>query len=75
DPQSIALGLTAETEHPLWGTYRRHGRQVLFDGGGQRLGPPPVAGQHNAEVLLEQGFDEEQIARLVADGVLWSEVN
>jgi crotonobetainyl-CoA:carnitine CoA-transferase CaiB-like acyl-CoA transferase len=48
---------------------------VLFDGGGQRLGPPPVAGQHNAEVLLEQGFDEEQIARLVADGVLWSEVN
>ncbi|MFP6805522.1 MAG: CoA transferase [Pseudomonadales bacterium] len=75
DPQSIALGLTAETEHPLWGTYRRHGRQVLFDGGGQRLGPPPVAGQHNAEVLLEQGFDEEQIASLVADGVLWSEVN
>ena len=73
DPQSIALGLTAETEHPLWGTYLRHGRQVLFDGGGQRLGPPPVAGQHNAEVLLEQGFDEEQIASLVADGVLWSE--
>ena len=60
DPQSIALGLTAETEHPLWGTYRRHGRQVMFDGGGQRLGPPPVAGQHNAEVLLEQGFDEEK---------------
>ena len=74
DPQSIALGLTAETEHPLWGTYRRHGRQVMFDGGGQRLGPPPVAGQHNAEVLLEQGFDEERIASLVADGVLWSEV-
>ena len=73
DPQSIALGLTAETEHPLWGTYLRHGRQVLFDGGGQRLGPPPVAGQHNAEVLLEQGFDEEQIASLIADGVLWSE--
>ena len=74
DPQSIALGLTAETEHPLWGTYRRHGRQVLFDGGGQQLGPPPVAGQHNAEVLMEQGFDEEKIASLVADGVLWSEV-
>ena len=74
DPQSIALGLTAETEHPLWGTYRRHGRQVMFDGGGQRLGPPPVAGQHNVEVLLEQGFDEEKIASLVADGVLWSEV-
>ena len=75
DPQSIALGLTAETEHPLWGTYRRHGRQVLFDGGGQRLGPPPIAGQHNSQVLLEQGFDEQQIARLVADGVLWSEVD
>lgn len=75
DPQSIALGLTAETEHPSWGTYRRHGRQVLFDGGGQRLGPPPNAGQHNAEVLLERGFDEEQIACLTSEGVLWSEVD
>ena len=73
DPQSIALGLTAETEHPLWGTYRRHGRQVSFDGGGQRLGPPPAAGQHNKEVLLERGFDQDQIADLVAAGVLWSE--
>ena len=75
DPQAIAQGLTSEAEHPLWGPYRRHGRQVLFDGGGQRLGPPPIAGQHNAEVLLEQGFDEEQIAILIADGVLWSEMN
>jgi len=57
----------------LWGTYRRHGRQVSFDGGGQRLGPPPAAGQHNKEVLLERGFDQDQIADLVAAGVLWSE--
>jgi crotonobetainyl-CoA:carnitine CoA-transferase CaiB-like acyl-CoA transferase len=75
DPQSIALGLTAETEHPMWGTYRRHGCLVLFDGGGQELGPPPLAGQHNTAVLLERGFDEEQIARLKSDGVLWSEVD
>lgn len=75
DPQSIALGMTAETEHPLWGKYRRHGRQVLFDGGGQPLAAPPIAGQHNTEILLERGIDEDQIARLKSNGVLWSETD
>ena len=73
DPQSEALGLTSEVEHPRWGRYRRHGRLVQFDGKGQRLGPPPLAGQHNEEVLLERGYDTGHIASLVADGILWSE--
>jgi len=73
DPQPEAMGLTAETEHPRWGPYKRHGRLVLFDGGGQALGPPPLAGQHNEELLLEAGFDTTVISELMAEGVLWCE--
>ena len=73
DPQSDALGLTAEVEHPSWGSYRRHGPTVLFDGARPSLGAPPLAGQHNEELLLARGYDAERIARLEADGVLWRE--
>lgn len=73
DPQSDALGLTFEIEHPRWGRYRRHGSTVLFDATNRSLGPPPLAGQHNEELLLERGFEAETITRLIADGVLWSE--
>ncbi len=73
DPQPEALGLAIETDHPRWGHYRRHGPLVLFDGKGRDLGPPPLAGQHNEELLLERDYDAEHIANLVADGVLWRE--
>jgi crotonobetainyl-CoA:carnitine CoA-transferase CaiB-like acyl-CoA transferase len=46
---------------------------VLFDGKGRSLAPPPLAGQHNEELLLERAYDAEHIARLEADGVLWHE--
>lgn len=74
DPQSEALGLTAETEHPNWGPYRRHGRLVQFDGGGQPLGSPPLAGQHNQELLLERGFDAQSISELISEGILYQEI-
>jgi crotonobetainyl-CoA:carnitine CoA-transferase CaiB-like acyl-CoA transferase len=73
DPQPEAMGLVVETEHPRWGPYKRHGRLALFDGGGQDLGPPPLAGQHNEELLLEAGFDAAVISELIAEGVLWRE--
>lgn len=73
DTQVKALGLTAEVEHPSWGAYRRHGAMVFFDGKTQELAGPPLAGQHNAELLRQHGYDDEQIAQLQADGVLWSE--
>ncbi len=73
DPQSDALGLTVEVEHPSWGPYRRHGPMVLFDGARRSMGAPPLAGQHNEEVLLACGYDAERIAALEADGILWRE--
>ncbi|MEJ2131859.1 MAG: CoA transferase, partial [Gammaproteobacteria bacterium] len=71
DPQSEALGLTAEVEHPSWGAYRRHGPLVHFDGRSPRLGAPPLAGQHVEELLRGLGYDAERIAGLEADGIVW----
>ncbi len=73
--QSDALGLTTPVEHPSWGPYRRHGPMAFFDGRHDRpLGGPPLAGQHNAEILRDAGYDEAAIDRLAADGVIWTEV-
>ncbi|MBX3706721.1 MAG: CoA transferase [Pseudomonadales bacterium] len=73
DPQPRALGLGQVVAHPRWGAYRRHGRLVQFDDGTQPVAPPPLAGQHNAEVLGERGFDPGRIAELHAAGVLWAD--
>lgn len=53
DPQANALGLTVPVEHPDWGSYRRHGALLRFDGLAPDLLPPPLAGQHNAALLAE----------------------
>ena len=73
DEQVDALDLTAEANHPKWGHYRRHGPLVLFDGQTQSLGPAPLAGQHNAEVLTALGYSDEQIAALQHEGIIWQE--
>jgi crotonobetainyl-CoA:carnitine CoA-transferase CaiB-like acyl-CoA transferase len=73
DAQSMSLELTQPTTHPRWGDYRRHGRLVAFGDGGQPLAPPPLAGQHNVEVLEALGYDAATIAALHRDGVLWRE--
>ncbi|MBV1879155.1 MAG: CoA transferase [Pseudomonadales bacterium] len=73
DPQSSAMDTAVEIQHPRWGKYRRHGRLVEFDGGGQKLQPPPLAGQHNKELLLETGLAEEEITQLSEIDVLWQE--
>jgi crotonobetainyl-CoA:carnitine CoA-transferase CaiB-like acyl-CoA transferase len=71
DAQPRALRLHQRVEHARWGSYERHGRMVFFDDGQQPLGPPPLAGQHNAEILAELGYDAAEIAALHADGTLF----
>jgi crotonobetainyl-CoA:carnitine CoA-transferase CaiB-like acyl-CoA transferase len=71
DPQPGALGLRQPAVHPRWGAYRRHGRLVRFDEDAEPLGSPPLAGQHNAEILLELGRSAEQIEALYTERVLW----
>jgi crotonobetainyl-CoA:carnitine CoA-transferase CaiB-like acyl-CoA transferase len=46
---------------------------VRFDRHHPALGGPPLAGQHNEAVLGAHGYAAKDIARLHAEGVLWSE--
>ncbi len=73
DPQSAANEFVSTAQHPRWGDYRRHGPMVKFAGSTQTLAGPPLAGQHNEEVLAELGYGESQISELTAAGVLWRE--
>lgn len=73
DPQAQALGLSAEVTHPAWGAYRRHGSMVSFDRQAPPLGAPPLAGQHNEDVLKAQGRSPEDIARWYREGVIYRE--
>jgi crotonobetainyl-CoA:carnitine CoA-transferase CaiB-like acyl-CoA transferase len=73
DTQVDALGLTAEVDHAEWGRYRRLGPMVLFDGQCQTLGPAPLGGQHNVELLTSLGYNGEQVASLLAEGIIWQE--
>jgi crotonobetainyl-CoA:carnitine CoA-transferase CaiB-like acyl-CoA transferase len=75
DAQSSAIGMTAEVEHPNWGPYRRHGSNVTFDAKLPKLHPPPLAGQHNAELLLDLGYSDEQIEEFKLNGTIWSEAD
>ena len=73
DDQVRALDWLTPVTHPRWGPYLRHGSLVRFNGGKPDLKPPPYAGQNNEELLLEAGLSQEEIAGLVAAGVLWQE--
>jgi crotonobetainyl-CoA:carnitine CoA-transferase CaiB-like acyl-CoA transferase len=73
DPQPAALGMTHLVTHARWGDYRRHGRLVAFGNGDQPLTPPPLAGQHNHEVLERLGYAAAEIEALHKEGVLWRE--
>ena len=65
-----ANSFVVSATHPVHGTYLRHGPLVVFDNESPDLKGPPSAGQHNEEVLLEMGYDAEEITRLLQDGTL-----
>ncbi len=73
DDHAQSMQLTAEIEHPKLGTYRRQGPMVLFDDKRHPLGAPPLAGQHNEELLLAMGYSSDEVASLTSKGVLWQE--
>ena len=70
-PQAAALGASVDLEHPSLGTVRQVG--VPF-----RLGrtpasirtPPPLLGEHTAEILAGLGYATAEVARLRAEGVV-----
>lgn len=71
DPQVRARGVIVELEHPAAGLVRSIANPVHLSETpvSYRL-PPPVLGQHNAEVLAGLGYDPADVARLEASGVI-----
>ncbi len=74
DPQIRHRQLVKEIPHPLSGTMKVVGNPVNFSDTAVEYGrPPPLLGEHTAEVLREVlGMDEEQVARLARQKVTTS---
>lgn len=64
--------MVVEVAHPACGPLRVLGRPIKFPGERQApLEPPPMLGQHTAEVLRrELGLTEAQMEKLRALGVI-----
>jgi crotonobetainyl-CoA:carnitine CoA-transferase CaiB-like acyl-CoA transferase len=64
------LGYITTVEHPLFGEHRRSTALVRLSRGTETLGAGCLTGQHTDAILAELGYDEGQIAKLRADGVI-----
>ncbi|TIA90607.1 hypothetical protein E3P81_02386 [Wallemia ichthyophaga] len=70
-PQSLARGVVTEVDHPRIGALKLTAPAVGY--GGKRLEvhrPPPFLAQHTTEILREEGYTEQQILELRAEGVV-----
>jgi crotonobetainyl-CoA:carnitine CoA-transferase CaiB-like acyl-CoA transferase len=71
DPQVRARGVVVELEHPAAGLVRSIANPVhLSETPVSYRRPPPLLGQHNAEILAALGYDPADVARLEASGVI-----
>jgi crotonobetainyl-CoA:carnitine CoA-transferase CaiB-like acyl-CoA transferase len=71
DEQTAVNEMIMEMEHPAAGRVRALRAPIRLSGTPSTLRyVPPRLGEHNQEVLLEHGFDNDQVARLVEAGVL-----
>jgi crotonobetainyl-CoA:carnitine CoA-transferase CaiB-like acyl-CoA transferase len=72
DPQLIANGMLREVVHPELGQVSQLGAPYRIDGDVLPIRlPPPILGQHTAEVLSEVlGMNPAQIAELVTASVI-----
>ncbi|MFN8037387.1 MAG: CoA transferase [Acidimicrobiia bacterium] len=76
DPQLVARGFFEPLEHPVVGRQDYPGFPMRLSGGPQRYwtSAAPTLGQHTDAVLREHlGLDDEELARLAADGVTGTE--
>jgi crotonobetainyl-CoA:carnitine CoA-transferase CaiB-like acyl-CoA transferase len=70
-PQTEALGILQPLAHPHISDLRLPAQPLSFDGErALHAAPPPLVGQHSAEVLHEAGYSDDEIDALAADGVI-----
>ncbi|KAB8193777.1 CoA transferase [Nonomuraea phyllanthi] len=71
DEQTAVNEMIMEMEHPSAGTVKTLAAPIRLSARRPAVRHvPPRLGEHNAEILAEHGYDDQEIARLVASGVL-----
>jgi crotonobetainyl-CoA:carnitine CoA-transferase CaiB-like acyl-CoA transferase len=75
DPDMRSLGLVVTQQHPKLGRFEHFGTTIHFsDTPGKIWGPPPVVGQHTREIMVEYGYNEDEIAKLLASAAVFEEL-
>ncbi len=71
DEQTTVNNMIVEMEHPTAGRFHSLNGPIRLSGTPSNVRHvPPQLGQHSKEVLLEHGYDDVAVARLVQAGVL-----
>jgi crotonobetainyl-CoA:carnitine CoA-transferase CaiB-like acyl-CoA transferase len=71
DDENVQLGLVAETQHKELGRLRQFGSLMRFsDTPSTVLRPPPVPGEHTLEIMSWLGYDQDEVDKLLASGVI-----
>ncbi len=74
DPHTASNAWADTSRHPTAGRLTAVAQYIKFGGPDRRASrPTPLLGQHSKEILREAGFDDAQIAALVADGLVVSD--
>jgi crotonobetainyl-CoA:carnitine CoA-transferase CaiB-like acyl-CoA transferase len=69
--QTLALGVLQEIAHPAIPELQLPALPLSFDRErSTHRSPPPLVGEHTAEILAEVGYSNDEIAALEADGVI-----
>jgi crotonobetainyl-CoA:carnitine CoA-transferase CaiB-like acyl-CoA transferase len=70
-PHTTARGIVLDYEHPAFGPLKTVAQPIQFDGEPRQvMSPPPLLGEHSAEVLAGYGFTPEEISALRTAGAL-----